>query len=46
MTGDEGYSVMNRVIEEGKVPSAIFCANDPLAMGAMQALLDAGIKVP
>lgn len=46
MTGDEGYSVMNRVIEEGKIPSAIFCANDPLAMGAMQALLDAGIKVP
>ena len=26
MTGDEGYSVMNRVIEEGKIPSAIFCA--------------------
>ena len=46
MTGDEGYSVMNRVIEEGKIPSAIFCANDPLAMGAMQALLDAKIKVP
>ena len=46
MTGDEGYSVMNRVIEEGKIPSAVFCANDPLAMGAMQALLDAGIKVP
>ena len=45
MTGDEGYSVMNRVIEEGKIPSAIFCANDPLAMGAMQAILDAGITV-
>ena len=46
MTGDEGYAVMNRVISGGKVPSAVFCANDPLAMGAMQALLDAGIKVP
>ena len=46
MTGDEGYAVMNRVISGGNVPSALFCANDPLAMGAMQALLDVGIKVP
>lgn len=46
MTGDEGYAVMNRVISGGNVPSALFCANDPLAMGAMQALLDVGINVP
>lgn len=46
MTGNEGYAVMNRVISGGNVPSALFCANDPLAMGAMQALLDVGIKVP
>lgn len=46
MTGDAGYSIMNHIISEGRVPSAIFCINDPIAMGAMQALLDAGIKVP
>ncbi|MEE0441146.1 substrate-binding domain-containing protein [Faecalibacillus faecis] len=46
MTGDAGYSIMNHIISEGRVPSAIFCINDPIAMGAMQALLDAEIKVP
>ena len=46
MTGDAGYSIMNHIISEGRVPSAIFCINDPIAMGAMKALLDAGIKVP
>ena len=43
MTGDAGYSIMNHIISEGRVPSAIFCINDPIAMGAMQALLDAEI---
>ena len=46
MTGDAGYSIINHIISEGRVPSTIFCINDPIAMGAMQALLDAGIKVP
>ena len=46
MTGDAGYSIINHIISEGRVPSTIFCINDPIAMGAMQALLDAEIKVP
>ena len=40
MTGDAGYSIINHIISEGRVPSTIFCINDPIAMGAMQALLD------
>jgi LacI family transcriptional regulator len=28
------------------LPSAIFCANDPVALGAIKALMEAGIAVP
>lgn len=35
MTGDAGYSIINHIISEGRVPSTIFCINDPIAMGAM-----------
>ncbi len=27
-------------------PDAVFCFNDPTAMGAMRAILDAGLRVP
>jgi LacI family transcriptional regulator len=28
------------------VPDGVFCYNDPVAIGAMKALLEAGLKVP
>jgi DNA-binding LacI/PurR family transcriptional regulator len=37
---------MESWIAEGKVPPAIFAANDPAAIGAMSALENAGLKVP
>ena len=42
----DGHAAMNRWIEEGDIPSAIFAANDPAAIGAMAALNDARIRVP
>lgn len=45
-TEGDGYRAMKRWIEEGDLPSAIFAANDPAAIGAMSALKDSGIKVP
>jgi DNA-binding LacI/PurR family transcriptional regulator len=41
----DGYRAMNDWIKEGSVPKAIFAVNDPTAIGAMQALHEAGIRV-
>ncbi|MBX5478835.1 MAG: LacI family DNA-binding transcriptional regulator [Pyrinomonas methylaliphatogenes] len=43
---DQGYEAMRAWIEEGDLPSAIFATNDPVAIGAMRALEEAGIRVP
>jgi LacI family transcriptional regulator len=41
-----GYRAMRRLLRLRKRPDGVFCNNDPTAMGAMQALLDAGLDVP
>ena len=41
-----GHAIMRRWIEEDAYPSALFCANDGMAMGALLALHQAGIAVP
>lgn len=41
-----GYEAMQAWIKQGKLPSAIFATNDPAAIGAIRALLAAGIRVP
>ena len=41
----DGYEAMRRWIEEGDLPTAIFAVNDPAAIGAMQAMANAGIKI-
>lgn len=41
----DGYRAMNDWLAKGNVPTAIFAVNDPTAIGAMQALEEAGVKV-
>jgi LacI family transcriptional regulator len=41
----DGYEATRRWLTEGKVPGAIFAVNDPAAIGAMQALEEAGRRV-
>ena len=41
-----GYSAMKRLLELTPPPDGVFCYNDPTAMGAMKAVLDAGLNVP
>jgi DNA-binding LacI/PurR family transcriptional regulator len=45
-TENDGYVAMKGWIAAGGLPSAIFAANDPAAIGAMNALHEAGIQVP
>ncbi|MFB5678896.1 LacI family DNA-binding transcriptional regulator [Paenibacillus terreus] len=45
-TTTSGYELMREAIRKGNLPSAFFIANDPMAIGAMRALYDEGIKVP
>jgi len=41
-----GYKAMYLMIESGDYPSAIFCVNDDLALGAIRAAEKNGLKVP
>jgi LacI family transcriptional regulator len=41
----DGYRAMKEWLAEGNLPTAIFAVNDPTAIGAMQALDEAGVKV-
>ena len=41
-----GYEVTRRWIESEELPDALFCSNDLMALGALQALREAGIDVP
>ena len=41
----DGYEATRLWLAEGDVPGAIFAVNDPAAIGAMQALEEAGLRV-
>lgn len=42
----DGYVSMETLLKNGNVPDAIFCVNDPVAIGAFQKIREAGIKIP
>lgn len=41
-----GYMEMKAILDKGEVPSAVFAANDLMAIGVMDALREAGLRVP
>ncbi|HEX2716540.1 MAG TPA: LacI family DNA-binding transcriptional regulator [Gemmatimonadaceae bacterium] len=41
-----GQDAMRRLLAAGRVPEAVFAANDMMAFGAMAAIRDAGLRVP
>jgi LacI family transcriptional regulator len=51
VSGDErgesgGYEAAKTLLELDPRPDGIFCYNDPVAMGVMHAILDAGLRIP
>ncbi|MCU1324793.1 MAG: transcriptional regulator, LacI family [Bryobacterales bacterium] len=41
-----GYEGMKALLNFKQRPDGVFCFNDPMAMGAMEATLDAGLRIP
>ena len=46
LTPHGGYSAINRVLDEGREFTALFCANDDTAIGTIKALKERGISIP
>jgi LacI family transcriptional regulator len=42
----DGYKSMDELISKNLIPDAIFCVNDPVAIGAFQRIKEAGLKIP
>ncbi len=45
-TTESGYRMMNRLLEQGTLPTAVIASSDPIAIGALHALNDRGFRVP
>jgi len=43
---DSGYEMMLKALKVDKLPELFFAANDNIAIGAMKAIYEAGLKVP
>jgi len=41
-----GYLAMKKLLAKKRRPDGVFCFNDPVAAGAMRAILEAGLSVP
>jgi DNA-binding LacI/PurR family transcriptional regulator len=42
----DGAAAVRRLLASGRAPDAVFCFNDLLALGALRALHEAGLRVP
>lgn len=43
---DTGYAIVRQWIDDQPLPDALFCSNDLMAAGALQAFKEAGVDVP
>jgi LacI family transcriptional regulator len=44
--GVSGYEAMRKLLSLTPRPDGVFCYNDPIAMGALKAILESGLRVP
>jgi LacI family transcriptional regulator len=45
-TTRQGAEAMRQLLEREPRPDGVFCFNDPLAIGAMSTILEAGLRIP
>ncbi|WP_027625509.1 LacI family DNA-binding transcriptional regulator [Clostridium lundense] len=45
-TIESGYIAMKKLLSLSNIPTAVFCSNDEMAVGAMKAAFEAGLNVP
>ena len=45
-TIESGYSAMKKLLSLSNIPTAVFCSNDEMAVGAMKAIFEEGLNVP
>lgn len=43
---ESGYFAMCKILDLSDRPTAVYCANDDMAIGAMKAIREAGLRVP
>ncbi|WP_409347235.1 LacI family DNA-binding transcriptional regulator [Paenibacillus sp. MBLB4367] len=43
---ESGYSAMKKLLTNRELPTAVFCFNDDMAVGAMKAIAERGLSVP
>ena len=45
-TLEDGYNLMKNMVSLKNIPSAVFVASDPMAIGAYKAITEKGLKIP
>ena len=43
---EDGYECMNKILRQTELPTAVFCCNDVMALGAISAIGEKGLRVP
>ena len=43
---EDGYECMNKILSQDNPPTAVFCCNDVMALGAISAIGEKGLRVP
>jgi HTH-type transcriptional repressor purR len=43
---EDGYECMNKILVQDNLPTAVFCCNDVMALGAISAITEKGLRVP
>jgi LacI family transcriptional regulator len=43
---EDGQLAMGKIMESGECPTAVFCSTDWIAVGAMNYLIDSGLRIP
>ena len=43
---EDGYEYMNKILRQDTLPTAVFCCNDVMALGAISAIGERGLRVP